>query len=435
MKLSYIKIRNILGIEELEIEPGKINIISGQNATGKTSVFEAIKTALQGGNDATLIKNSSEEGEIVLLFDNNYQVKRSIFPGKTAKVKYTDGNGINIPSPQSELNLLFDKIAVNPVEFMHQKGKERTETLLSALNIKVPVEDIKSKLNGSAEKVKFQETLDGLPLIDNIIEQIFTERTVVNRLLKNTQSYAVELSETLSKMDKTDVTELEKDYNKLNEQKQNIRERAHQDEMVELKKYNTAIQEQEAEMNEAIAFLKQQFSESKDKLNRERETTVAKIHEEETKAVEKILVEITELKTKIDNAQIVKSTKDNLEKAQKQLREYQSKSESMTNELDTLKEMKTSITDELPIKGLSIKEGEIYVDEIPYERLNTAKKLEIALEVAKLRAGKLKLICVDGLEVFDSTTLQTFKELASKTEHQYIMTKVTDDRELTITAE
>ncbi|MCA9386379.1 AAA family ATPase, partial [Candidatus Dojkabacteria bacterium] len=180
MKLAHLVIKNILGIKELEITPGQINIISGHNAAGKSSVFEAIKAAIEGGNDATLINQDSDVGEIVIVFDNNTKLNRTLERGKSAKIKYTDANGMSIPSPQSVLNQLFDKIAINPVEFMHQKGKDRTETLLSALNINIPVDDIKAKLNGSADKVKFHPQLDGLPLIDNIYEQIFSERTVVN---------------------------------------------------------------------------------------------------------------------------------------------------------------------------------------------------------------------------------------------------------------
>ncbi|MFA7327829.1 MAG: AAA family ATPase, partial [Candidatus Kapaibacterium sp.] len=259
MNLMHIEIRNILGIKELEIEPGKINIISGHNAAGKTSVFEAIKTAIEGGNDATLINNDSDSGEIVLVFDNSYQLKRSLERGKTAKVKYTDANGINIPSPQSELNQLFDKIAINPVEFMHQKSKDRTETLLSALNIDIPVDEIKSKLNGSAEKVKFHPQLNGLPLIDNVYEQIFTERTVINRMLKQSQSHAVELSETLKSMDKTDAEELKSEYETLVANKEKLTEKIYDNEKDLTNQKITAIAAFEEEIYDKIEVLKKRL--------------------------------------------------------------------------------------------------------------------------------------------------------------------------------
>ena len=435
MKLAHISIKNILGIQELEIEPGKINIISGHNEAGKTSVMEAIKVATQGGNDATLISKGAEKGEIVLVFDNFSQITRTLERGKTGKIKYTDANGINIPSPQSALNQLFDKISINPIEFMKQSGKDRLETLLTAINIDIPVEDIKAKLNGSAAKVKFHPELNGLALIDNISAQIFEERTVTNRLLKQSQSHAVELSQTLESMDKTEVTELKNQYEELQTKKTEIREESHQKEMYVVRNSLFEISVYETEMDQKIAELKEGLSKFKDTANQKKDEAVKAIHEAETKQTEGIISTISELKVKIDNAQIVENTKENLTKAQKSLREYQKQSESMTNELDSLKVLKTSITNELPITGLTIHEGEIFVDDIPYERLNTAKQLEIALEVAKLRAGKLNLICVDGIEVFDSKTLATFKELAQKTDHQYFLTRVTDEQKLTVVAE
>ena len=40
MRASLIKVRNILGVTELVVEPKKFTVISGQNASGKTSVHE-----------------------------------------------------------------------------------------------------------------------------------------------------------------------------------------------------------------------------------------------------------------------------------------------------------------------------------------------------------------------------------------------------------
>ena len=56
MRISHLKISNILGIDELEFDAGKFNEVSGPNGAGKTSVLEAVKAALGQGHDATLLR-------------------------------------------------------------------------------------------------------------------------------------------------------------------------------------------------------------------------------------------------------------------------------------------------------------------------------------------------------------------------------------------
>lgn len=435
MKIAHIEIKNILGIKELELNPGKINIVSGKNASGKTSIFTAIQTAIKGGNDATLIHKGEEEGEIVLVFDNNYELTRKIAQGKPAKIKLTDANGMSVPAPQTELNKLFDEISINPFEFMKKKGKERLETLLTALNIQVSETDIKTRLNGSAEKVKFDDRLSGLDLIDNIYQQIYNDRTGINRLYKNSQSHAVELSDSLNDMDQTDPTELQLEYNNLEKKRDDLREKTHKKEMEIIEEYNSEVSEKEEQIRTKIAELKEELTAFKDEKAEIKNRKAKENLESERKEIEEITSMLSEIKVKIDNANIVRNTKENLEKAQNEVRKYKKESDSLSADLDSLTQMKTGLIQEVPIDGLEINEGEIYVYGIAYDRLNTAKQLEIALEVAKLRTGELKLICVDGIEVLDEETLEKFKEMAAKTEHQYIMTRVGNQEELEIISE
>ena len=65
MRVAHVRISNILGIEEIEFAPGGFTEVSGGNGAGKTSVLEAIRAALRGGNDATLLRNGADRGEIV----------------------------------------------------------------------------------------------------------------------------------------------------------------------------------------------------------------------------------------------------------------------------------------------------------------------------------------------------------------------------------
>ena len=45
-KISFLKVNSFLGVDELELEPGKVNIFKGPMGSGKTSGIEAIEQKL-----------------------------------------------------------------------------------------------------------------------------------------------------------------------------------------------------------------------------------------------------------------------------------------------------------------------------------------------------------------------------------------------------
>jgi len=47
LKVSHVRIQNVLGIAELEFAPGGFTEISGANGSGKTSTIEALRAKLQ----------------------------------------------------------------------------------------------------------------------------------------------------------------------------------------------------------------------------------------------------------------------------------------------------------------------------------------------------------------------------------------------------
>jgi len=87
---------------------------------------------------------------------------------------------------------------------------------------------------------------------------------------------------------------------------------------------------------------------------------------------------------------------------------------------------------EMPVPGISIENGELLIDNLPLDNLSDGRKMEIALEVAKSRAGELKTILIDGFEKLSKKRRESFIEKAKKTGLQFLITRVTDSEELTI---
>ncbi len=142
MKVTQVRIKNVLGIEELEFKPGQVTVIEGSNASGKTSILEAFRAAVGGGHDATLLHNGAKEGEIVLVLDDSVEIQKTISELESSvAVVHPDFGAIK--KPQTWIDRLSDVLSVNPIQFL-TKGKDRLKNLLEVLPLQVTAEQIQS---------------------------------------------------------------------------------------------------------------------------------------------------------------------------------------------------------------------------------------------------------------------------------------------------
>ena len=78
-KISFLKVNNFLGVDELELEPGKVNIFKGPKGAGKTSVIEAIeKTFTNKSRRTEIIKHGEEEATLFVELDDGMEVDRRL---------------------------------------------------------------------------------------------------------------------------------------------------------------------------------------------------------------------------------------------------------------------------------------------------------------------------------------------------------------------
>lgn len=76
MKTTKIKIRNLFGISETELD-GKSIEITGTNGVGKTSVIDAVRYALtNSSNRDYILKKGENEGEILIETDTGLYINR-----------------------------------------------------------------------------------------------------------------------------------------------------------------------------------------------------------------------------------------------------------------------------------------------------------------------------------------------------------------------
>lgn len=429
MKIDKIRISNVLGIEHLEFDAGRFNAIEGRNGSGKTTVLEAIRSVIEGGSDATLLRHGQEKGEVVLLLDDGVEIRKRV--GGTASVT-VEKDGVRSPSPQSVIKALTDSISVNPVAFLQMGStaagkKQRVNVLLEAMPISVSQERL-TEIAGEAVKVADPDR-PGLEQIEAIYKAIYDDRTYTNRAAKEKEGTINQLSATLPEedaaapsgnlaeleaklleVDQDKDAEVERITKKLDEYRQQHGERM------------TALRAELAAIQEKIAGEERWMVETAGKAGNSRSAALTK--HAETRAP--IVAQINSLRDGASAAARAVQTRETIKGMREEVRALESDSERQSKALEALTAYKSELLASLPIPGLEVKEGEIYRSGVAFDRLNKAQQVEIAVEIAKLRAGKLGIICVDELESLDAEHLEHFKEAALKADVQLFVTRVAD---------
>lgn len=114
MKTTKIKIKNLFGITETELD-GKSVELTGNNGVGKTSVIDAIRYALTNRSDRSyILKTGENEGEIIIETDTGLFIDRKKRNGQ-ADYKSIKENGREVNSPESFLQTLFTTLQIDPV--------------------------------------------------------------------------------------------------------------------------------------------------------------------------------------------------------------------------------------------------------------------------------------------------------------------------------
>ncbi len=431
MQVNQIKISNILGIESLEFEAGKFTQITGKNGQGKTSVLEAIKAATQGGQDATLLRKGQEKGEIVLLLDNGVEITRRVTEAASTTSITKDGK--KLLQPANILKQLTDMLSVNPIDFLRAPKKDKVRVLLEAMPI---VADTKRLSLISGVKVSNEQNLHGLAVIDLVRKQVFDDRTGTNRAVKEKDATINQLElampdapegvtgsedELIAKVD--EARELkDKELNRVTEKLNGIKDK------------NTAeINNIRAELQTKIDALKEEATAKVDAMNKNLAEIEGKASQQRERTIKIFNETVNPLNLAINAIKLDRNAHAKREQAmetvnmlREELAVLVQDATRQTKAIDDIDAYKIELLSDMPVKGLEIIDGELFRDGVAFDRLNTAQQVDIAVEIAKLRAGELKICLVDGVELLDSEAFEAFQEKALASELQLFVSRVSD---------
>lgn len=425
MHISHVSISQILGIENLQFEAGTFNRITGENGQGKTSILEAIKSGVGQGEDATLLRRGAEKGEIVLVLDDGMTITKTITATGSTVIAEKDGK--RVPNARTHIKKLTEMFSLNPIEFLRARDKDRVSVLLDSLPMKADPDRL-LEIAGPVAKIADPDA-HALIQIEAIYKVIYDDRTGTNRAISEKDSTINQLSLTLPSDSEDvpagDAEALEAKLAEINAECD-----------VKLEQFSTKLTGYRAESQARADAIQVEIDAARERLQAEKdwmastETKAAGARTAATEArdaarvpVQAALTAIRQGEEAIIKAQVTRATIDTMGKEALGLRQDAA---NQTAALAALEAYKSELLADLPIDGLTVRDGKVFRHEVPFDRLNTEQQVDIAVEIAKLRAGELGLICVDGLELLDSAHFRAFEERSRSSGLQLFVTRVAD---------
>jgi energy-coupling factor transporter ATP-binding protein EcfA2 len=466
LKVVGIQVHDVLGLQEYSLAPGRVTVLAGANGSGKSSVLSAVQAALGGGSLARLARVSkdgakAEDPRVVLVIEGPgaeaYRVERD---GEKVRVRKRVGDTQafeDVRTPQAWLSSIFDPAGSNPVAFLLAKDERRAQLLLEALPLKMDRAALAAALEGVPSDAlrPVPAGLHPLEEIEQLYDSVFTARTGVNRDLEGKKKSADQLRRSLPAELPADpaaaVTAALEAVTKIAGAVAQAEAAARSAEAQAIHGANAvhkaACDAIAAENREAVqtrrathdkwaaerrAAVEREIEAGR--LDMERELDLVRAaNEERLEAADEALkadtetaraaraaadadVEVlrrelvgaqqraTSLRAQAEEAQRTRALDEQAREFEAQAEQLGRTSDELTAALERLKALRRQLAEHLPIEGLSIAEKVVKVRGVPFEQLNTAQKVEIAVKVACLRAQeqRLPIVWVDEAERLDT---------------------------------
>lgn len=398
VKINELLIENVKRVKAVQFEPSAdgLTIIGGRNGQGKTSVLDAIAWALGGNNYKPSVPE--RDGALVppnlhIELSNGLIVERK---GKNSTLKVTDPNGNK--SGQQLLNEFVSTLALDLPKFINGSDKDKADSLLKILGI--------------------GDVLSQLDIKEN---QLYAQRTEVGRIADRKKKAADEMP-MYPNVPKEPVSATE-----LIKEQQEILARNGENE----RKRQDAARYEQILANAQIAF-----DEAKAALQKaEQDCLTARksaedLHDESTAELEKNLAEIEALNIKIR----ANSTK---EAAEVEANNLQQEYDGLTEQIESIREERNKLLDsaELPLPGLSVKDGKLIYNNMPWDGMSGSDQLKVATAIVRKLNPQCGFVLMDKLEQMDLETLQEFGAWLKQEGLQVIATRVSTGDECSIIIE
>ena len=404
-QISEVEIKNIKGIESLSFKAGAVTVLSGSNGAGKSSVIDAIGAIFDGGHDPALLRNGTEQGEVKITLDDGSTIRKRVTPTKSDLEVRNPQGGI-VKRPAEYVKTLAQSFAFDPIGLVSAPKKDRAKWLLEAM----PIEFTASEVAKAIERPQVSSmTLDELSALR---AGFYTDRTNVNRDLERAVAVITDLRATLPAGDGSDQSEaLAAAQGELHSYRAQLEEGKRTLDAQREQQRAEAKATYEARLNE----IEQDYSHALEIGMRETQA-----------AIEAATVRVTELQSAVEGQKKAAATRGAIEQRQKEHKALGAQSLELDRKIKGIDDLKKRKLSDLPIEGVDVRDGDVFVGGVPWDQVNTARQYEVAIQLGAMKAGELALMVVDRAEAFDEEKWDLFQGAVKSSGLQVIAARVTE---------
>lgn len=442
-----ISISNIYGTREAAFSPGQCTIVTGSNGSGKSSILRGLAIPFTGGTDPARLRIGAEKGHVRIGLDDGSQIEYRIWIKKTKDgskgesseiVEYKNKDGIILPGPAALIAQLGDKLAVDPAKLLAcdvttaAGRKALSQAILDVMPVSFCAADLDPVIKlthdnqdqpgeGAARAravgmMPQPVDLAGLRRARQALEE--TRRTV--GVDQRQASAAVDELRRGIPAEQA-PGDIQAQLEAAEQEASNIRASIMQAQSATKEEANAArLEEERSHAKQQAAILTAE---------RESLQQIEDDHVGRESAAAVKLVELRQLARSIDQAEGARKQVEILaQTAKAKTKEY----DILGRAMEMLDQIKAAKLAESAIPGLTVDDDGIKVDGVPWQSVNTARRVETVVQLCAMRAGKLPFLMIDDAEHMDRVTWDALSEALTKGGFQVVAAFVQSDQPLTI---
>lgn len=474
MKTTQIKIKNLFGISEMELDGRSIEL-SGKNGVGKTSVIDAIKYALTNKSERDyIIRQGENEGEIFIETDTGISINRKPRT-QQADYKSVKENGKAVGNAETFLREIFTELQLSPVHFLQMSKQEQNRIILDMIEFDWNLNTIKEWFGEIPRDVNYDQNI--LQVLNDIQAEngyYYQARQDVNRDVRNKRAFIEDIAKDIpngfmaNKWEAANLSEIYKDietkrqHNATIEKAQQMKESYNnkirgfeaKKEIAlntldrEVSNYRMTLETDIARLEEMLKNKREELSKIEEKkadkvkvIEQEYLAEVAKFDGEMSEYEKYLALKKHDIQPLIEEANEIEKMKAYLNEykrmqgLQDELKKLEESSEYFTNQIEKARSLPGEIlkTATIPVEGLTVENGIPLIHGLPISNLSEGEKLDLCIDVTIQKPSNLQIILIDGVEKLSTDNRNRLYEKCKANGLQFIATRTDDSSDLVIT--